>query len=58
MFNISYNIKLAKSFGQSVGFGIGLFLVPIVFMAIIAFDDSIQYKGQVVDGDIDFGDLF
>ena len=55
---ISYNIKLAKSFEQGAGFGIGLWLVNIVFVAIIAFDKSIEYKGPAVDGDIDFNDLF
>ena len=47
LFTFSYNIKLAKSFGQGAGFGIGLSLVNIVFTAIVAFD-----------GDIDFSDLF
>lgn len=58
LFTISYNIKLAKSFGQSTGFGIGLSLVNVVFTAIVAFDNSIEYKGPTVDGDIDFSDLF
>lgn len=58
LFTISYNIKLAKSFDQGAGFGIGLWLVNIVFTAIIAFDNSIEYKGPVVNGDIDFSDLF
>ncbi len=58
LFTISYNIKLAKSFEQGTGFGIGLWLVSIVFTAIIAFDKSIEYKGPAVDGDIDFSDLF
>lgn len=58
LFVISYNIKLAKSFGQNAGFGIGLCLVNVVFTAIIAFDNSIEYKGPVVNGDIDFNDLF
>lgn len=58
LFTFSYNIKLAKSFGQNAGFGIGLSLVNIVFTAIVAFDNSIEYKGPVVNGDIDFSDLF
>lgn len=58
LFTISYNIKLAKSFGQGTGFGIGLFLVNPIFRAIISFDDSIEYKGPTVSGDIDFSDLF
>lgn len=58
LFTISYNIKLAKSFGQSTGFGIGLALVNPIFVAIIAFDKDIKYVGQSVNGDIDFNDLF
>lgn len=58
LFGIHYNIKLAKSFGQSVGFGIGLFLVNPVFTAIIAFSKDIKYIGPTVNGDIDFNDLF
>lgn len=58
IFTISYSIKLAKSFNQTTGFGIGLWLVNLIFVAIIAFDNSIQYKGPAVDGDIDFKDLF
>lgn len=58
LFTISYSIKLAKSFGQSVGFGIGLWLVNPIFVAIIAFSKDINYVGPVVNGDIDFNDLF
>lgn len=58
LFTFSYNIKLAKSFGQGTGFGIGLALVNPIFRAIISFNNSIEYKGPVVNGDIDFNDLF
>lgn len=58
LFVISYSIKLAKSFGQGVGFGIGLWLVNPVFVAIIAFNNNINYVGPAVNGDIDFNDLF
>lgn len=58
VFTISYSIKLAKSFGQSTGFGIGLWLVNPVFVAIIAFNKDINYVGPSVNGDIDFNDLF
>ena len=57
-FNITFNIKLAKSFGQSVGFGIGLLLASPIFLAIIAFSKDIKYVGPTVKGDIDFKDLF
>ncbi len=58
LFVISYSIKLAKSFGQGVGFGIGLWLVNPIFIAIIAFNKNINYVGPAVNGDIDFNDLF
>lgn len=58
LFSIYYNIKLGKCFGKTEGFGVGLALVNIVFMAIIAFDKKIKYIGKTVNGDIDFNDLF
>ena len=58
LFTISYNIKLAKSFGQEVGFGIGLWLLNPIFVSIIAFSKDINYVGPAVNGDIDFNDLF
>lgn len=58
IFTISVNIKLAKSFGQKTAFGIGLWLVNPIFTAIIAFSNEINYVAPVVDGDIDFRDLF
>lgn len=58
IFCISYNIKLARCFGKTEGFGIGLYFLGVIFDAIIAFDDTITYNGPVVNGDIDFNDLF
>ena len=37
-------IRLAKSFGQSGGFAVGLILLYPVFIAILAFNSSIQYQ--------------
>jgi hypothetical protein len=37
-------IDLAKSFGQSVGYGIGMLLLPFIFMPMLAFGDA-RYKG-------------
>ena len=37
-------VKLAKVFGKSTGFAIGLILLNPIFMLILAFDDS-QYIG-------------
>lgn len=58
LFAISYSIKLAKSFGQSTAFGIGLWLLSPIFIPIIAFSNDIKYVGPSVNGDIDFNDLF
>ena len=58
LFTVHYSIKLAKSFGQPVGFGIGLALVNPIFVTIIAFSKDIKYIGPTVNGDIDFNDLF
>ena len=57
-FTLIYNVKLAKSFGQTVGFGIGLWFLSPVFTAIIAFSSDIKYVGPSVKGDLDFKDLF
>ena len=37
---IFVNIKIAKAFGQSEGFAVGLILLPIVFVPILAFGKS------------------
>jgi hypothetical protein len=37
-------LDLAKSFSQSVGFGIGLLLLPFVFAPMLAFGDA-KYRG-------------
>lgn len=58
VFIASYSIKLAKAFGKSTGFGIGLWLLNPIFVAIIAFDKKVKYLGPTVNGDIDFNDMF
>lgn len=58
VFMISCNIKLAKCFGQSTAFGIGLWLLNPVFAGIIAFSKNVNYIGKTVNGDIDFNDMF
>lgn len=40
-------IELAKKFGQSVGFGIGLVFLNPIFMAILAFNKNYVYQGAV-----------
>lgn len=39
-------IELAKRFGQGIGFAIGLLLLPVIFMAILAFGGA-QYQKPV-----------
>jgi len=58
LFAITMNIKLAKSFGKDVPFGIGCTFLSLIFYAIIAFSKDIKYVGPAVKGDIDFNDLF
>ena len=58
LFGITMNIKLAKSFGKDVGFGIGLLFLSLIFQSILAFSKDINYVGPAVNGDIDFNDLF
>ena len=41
---IQTQVKLAKAFGKSGGFAVGLIFLPYVFEPILAFDDSV-YQG-------------
>jgi magnesium-transporting ATPase (P-type) len=36
---------LSKSFGKDVGFTLGLIFLGVIFLAIMAFDKTIQYRG-------------
>ena len=40
VFAIKAMINLAKSFGKSTGFAVGLIFLPLIFEAILAFDSS------------------
>jgi hypothetical protein len=42
--SIIVTVELAKKFGQSVGFAVGLILLSIIFYPILAFGSS-KYKG-------------
>ena len=42
-------LDMAKCFGKSTGYGIGLWLVSVVFMPILGFGDA-QYVGPVAAG--------
>ena len=44
---ILYCFDLAKVFGRSGGFGVGLLFLNFIFMLILAFDDSISYLGPI-----------
>lgn len=48
---ISGSLALARNFGKSSGFGVGLMFLPVIFYAIIAFDKTIQYRGPNGDGE-------
>lgn len=43
---ILVSVDIAKAFGKSTGFGIGLALLAFVFYPVLAFSDA-QYVGQV-----------
>jgi hypothetical protein len=46
-FGIILPIRMAKNFGQTGGFAVGLILLPIVFYPIMAFNKSIQWTGEL-----------
>jgi hypothetical protein len=46
---IIVNIDLAKSFGKSGGYAVGLILLPFIFMPMLAFSDA-TYIGPAGEG--------
>lgn len=48
---IIFNLRLAKAFGKSSGFGIGLWLLNTIFILILGLGSS-QYVGNPDDGSI------
>lgn len=44
--SIIWNVKLAKAFGRSGGFGVGLFFLSPIFMMILGCSDN-QYQGKI-----------
>lgn len=52
------NVKLSKSFGKNILMGVGLTLAPPIFFFVLGYDNSINYIGKVVNGDLDFNELF
>ena len=43
-------ITLAKCFGKSSGFAVGLILLPILFYPMLAFSKTAQYQGPMANG--------
>lgn len=46
---IKINISLAKSFNKSTGFGIGLLLLPIIFVPLLAFSEEENKKQPTIN---------
>lgn len=40
-------MRIAKNFGQTGGFTVGLILLPVVFYPILAFKKDIQWTGEL-----------
>ncbi len=53
VFGIITYIKLAKAFGKSGGFGVGLYFLNPIFMSILAFGKS-EYIGVPDNGNLNF----
>lgn len=47
---IKINISMAKSFGKSIGYGIGMIFLPIIFIPLLAFSDTKEESNN--SGDI------
>ena len=46
------SLRLAKLFGKSAGFGVGIILLGIVFLPILAFGDADYDETRVSDGEL------
>lgn len=46
------NLRLAKLFGKSAGFGVGMILLGIVFLPILAFGDADYDETRVLEGEL------
>jgi hypothetical protein len=44
---IIVSIRVAKNFGQTGGFAVGLILLPFIFWPILAFNKNIQWTGEL-----------
>ena len=45
VFNVMVILAVAKNFGKSSGFAVGMILLPFVFFPMLAFSDA-QYIGE------------
>jgi hypothetical protein len=46
IFMIRLSLELAKVFGKDDAYGIGLFILPFVFMPMLAFGDAVYMKDE------------
>jgi len=46
------NLRLAKLFGKSSGFGVGIILLGVVFLPILAFGDADYDETRVLEGEM------
>jgi len=51
---IAIPLGLAKSFGKSTGFGVGMMFLPFIFMLILGFGDD-RYLGPAAAGPVGMG---
>ena len=57
--NMICDIGIARAFGRSAGFGVGLFFIPVIFYAILAFDNATEYQFDVpADGSSETGTYY
>lgn len=57
-FGIIVPIRVAKNFGQSGGFAVGLILLPFIFWPIMAFKKDIQWTGELNKENKDVGEEY
>jgi hypothetical protein len=55
VFGIIVPIRLAKNYGQSGGFAVGLILLPIVFWPILGFSKKMVWTGELENSKVEIG---
>ncbi|MFB6219963.1 MAG: DUF5684 domain-containing protein [Halolamina sp.] len=43
--NVKIFVDLAKAFDQGIGFGLGIWVLPFVFLPLLGFGDDYEYVG-------------